>query len=146
MRGRAGPEQQVEEAEASALGTSQSSAAGGAPQPDADPEAKWLWQDSADSQRAHAILAAVLLLGAQPWCQQFKTGSIFYFAALAVTTIYIGSHKGLTTDLRQQLSVKEVCRRNLSFAVHACHLLPCIQNKQGEGFHCTTRVFAPFGI
>lgn len=75
---------------------------------EAEIENRWLWQDSSDSQRAHAILAAVLLLGAQPWSQQFKAGSIFYFTALAVCTIYIGTHKGLTTDLRQHLSVKEV--------------------------------------
>jgi hypothetical protein len=32
-----------------------------------------------------------------------------YFVGLAVLTTYIGSHRGLTSKSRQQLTVKEVC-------------------------------------
>ena len=77
-----------------------------------DEEQRWKWVESADSQRAHAALAGVLILGALPWAQQFSTTSIFYFASLAVCTIYIGAHKSLSGGPRQQLSMKEVrCHR-----------------------------------
>jgi hypothetical protein len=73
---------------------------------EADP--KWKWEESTDSQRAHAVLAGVLLIGALPWSQQFGFSSMLYLTSLAVCTIYIGAHKGLTTGMRQQLSIKEV--------------------------------------
>lgn len=81
----------------------------GTPEPDdAPPPKRWNWLDSADAQRAHAILAAILLTGTLPWAQEQPNAPLIYFVALAVTTIYIGSHKALTTDLRQQISFKEV--------------------------------------
>ena len=74
-------------------------------------EEQWRWEDSQDAQYAYLAFASVLAVGMVPWAQPFKTSSVFYFTSLAVCTIYIGAHKGLTTGMRQQLSVKEVCHR-----------------------------------
>eukprot|EP00892_Ulva_mutabilis_P012076 jgi/Ulvmu1/9240/UM005_0340.1 len=71
------------------------------------PPERWNWLDSADAQRSHAILALILGVGTLPWAQEQSNAPLVYFVALAVTTIYIGSHKALTTDLRQQISIKE---------------------------------------
>jgi hypothetical protein len=72
------------------------------------PMEQWKWADSADSQRAYAALAGTLLLGTLPWVQQYNVSSVCYFCALAVCTIYIGAHKGLSSGLQYQISMKEV--------------------------------------
>jgi hypothetical protein len=73
----------------------------------------WKWEESADAQRAYGVLALVLAAGTTPWLQEQKNASVFYFVALAVCTIYIGAHKGLTNQLKQQISVREVRRSAL---------------------------------
>lgn len=102
---------------------------------------RWKWVESADGQRAHAALAGVLILGALPWAQQFSTTSIFYFASLAVCTIYIGAHKSLSGGPRQQLSMKEV-RSRWPRRIHA--LQPSVRTFSGMG--CTRMCNMAFDI
>ena len=106
----------------------------------APPPERWNWLDSADAQRSHAILVAVLAAGTLPWAQEQSNAPLVYFVALAVTTIYIGSHKALTTDLRQQISIKEVSV--LRPYVRHClwNRAPCCsaQGTSGALFHHTT--------
>lgn len=68
---------------------------------------RWEWLDSDDAIKAHAALAGCLALGAIPWTHQFSWACVVYFISLAVCSIYIGAHKGLTAGMRQQLTVKE---------------------------------------
>jgi hypothetical protein len=68
----------------------------------------WKWEDSDDAVKAYVALFAMLMLGQLPAAQQSGAFDIFYFLTLAVMTIYIGAHRGLTTDQRQQLNLKEV--------------------------------------
>lgn len=67
----------------------------------------WRWEESDDARRTYGVFLAILLLGAQPWFQTGKSGDLFYFISLAVTTIYIGAHKGLNAKHRQSINLKE---------------------------------------
>ncbi|MEW5299878.1 MAG: hypothetical protein WDW36_002850 [Sanguina aurantia] len=70
--------------------------------------APWRWEDSEDAIVAYGVLFAVLALGAIPALQgSTKLVDLPYFVSLAITTIYIGAHRGLTTKQRQQISIKE---------------------------------------
>ena len=69
---------------------------------------EWRWQDTFDAQRAHAVLLSVLLIGALPWTHQFKPACLVYFVAIAICTVYIGAHRGLTPQVRTQLSFQGV--------------------------------------
>lgn len=73
------------------------------------PVETWKWKDSSDAQRAYLALAAVLAVGTDMSVQGFGNASLFYFVSLAVCTIYIGAHKGVTTPNQQQISFKQVC-------------------------------------
>ena len=93
----------MEEAEAEALGSPDDTSL--APAPPA--AAAWRWEDSADAQRTYAVFFAVLVAGMVPWMQSTKLADIFYFISLAVTTIYIGAHRGLNNKQRQQITLKQ---------------------------------------
>eukprot|EP00890_Picochlorum_soloecismus_P006444 jgi/Picsp_1/6800/NSC_04139-R1_protein len=67
----------------------------------------WRWEESDDARRTYGVFLAILLLGAQPLFQTGRTGDLFYFISLAVTTIYIGAHKGLNAKHRQSINLKE---------------------------------------
>lgn len=54
------------------------------------------------------MLAGVLLVGSNATTQGVPNASLFYFVSLAVCTIYIGAHKGVTTPQQQVLSFKQV--------------------------------------
>jgi hypothetical protein len=71
------------------------------------PLPRWDWTQTWDAQRAHIALLVVLLAGSTPVAQSWSMSAMVYLMSLAVCTIYIGSHKGLTTAARQQVSVKE---------------------------------------
>ena len=43
--------------------------------------------------------------------QELRFADMPYFVGLATMTIYIGAHRGLTTKLRQQISLREVTQR-----------------------------------
>ncbi len=57
--------------------------------------------------RAYAVLMGVLAAGNLPLLQSNNLLDLPYFISLAVCTIYIGAHRGLTTKQRQQISMKE---------------------------------------
>ncbi|PNH00622.1 Minor histocompatibility antigen H13, partial [Tetrabaena socialis] len=67
----------------------------------------WRWEESEDAVRAYGALAALLALGSLPVLHGTKLADLPYFIGLAVVTIYIGAHRGLTTRQRQQISLKE---------------------------------------
>ncbi|GFR42654.1 hypothetical protein Agub_g3591, partial [Astrephomene gubernaculifera] len=67
----------------------------------------WRWEASDDAVRAYGSLVALLLAGSLPVFHSAKMADVPYFVGLALTTIYIGAHKGLTTRQRQQISLKE---------------------------------------
>ncbi|GBF93215.1 signal peptide peptidase [Raphidocelis subcapitata] len=69
--------------------------------------AQWRWEASDDALSAYAALAAVLAIGALPQLHSQPWADLPYFIALAVTTIYIGSHRAVTSTTRQQISFKE---------------------------------------
>ena len=69
---------------------------------------RWIWEDSGDAQRAHLVLLGILAAGTIPELQEVNNIELFYFISLAVCTIYIGAHKGLTTIVRQQITFREV--------------------------------------
>lgn len=75
----------------------------------AAPVPQWKWEDSDDAARSYAALALVLCGGAFCVNAGVLKGQIdlFYFVALAVTTQWIGAHRGLTSSQRQQINLKE---------------------------------------
>ena len=89
------------------------------------PQAAWKWEESDDSVVSYGVLAALLALGTLPSVQSEKLADLPYFIGLAVTTIYIGAHRSLTTTQRQQLSIKEGALAPVlaSVSLFACYCL-----------------------
>lgn len=75
------------------------------PKPPSEPS--WKWEESNDGVMAYTILFGILGAGALPQLHTTHLADLPYFISLAVMTIYIGAHRGLTTKQRQQLSIKE---------------------------------------
>eukprot|EP00889_Picochlorum_renovo_P003866 jgi/Picre1/30896/NNA_006255.t1 len=67
----------------------------------------WQWNESADATRTYSVFSAVLLLGLLPAVQESRIGDLFYFISLAVTTIYMGAHRGLNSKERQAVTLKQ---------------------------------------
>ncbi|GAX72854.1 hypothetical protein CEUSTIGMA_g309.t1 [Chlamydomonas eustigma] len=67
----------------------------------------WKWEDSDDSVLAYGVLIALLLAGNIPGLPKSQLADVPYFIGLAVTTVYIGAHRSLTTTQRQMISIKE---------------------------------------
>ena len=67
----------------------------------------WKWEDSSDSLTAYGVLFSLLVVGNVPALKSSDISDLPYFIGLAVTTVYIGAHRALTTTQRQQLSIKE---------------------------------------
>ncbi|GIL46276.1 hypothetical protein Vafri_3295 [Volvox africanus] len=67
----------------------------------------WRWEESDDAVRAYSSLVILLALGNLPVLHGTKLADLPYFVGLALVTIYIGAHRGLTTRQRQQISIKE---------------------------------------
>ncbi|GLI59228.1 hypothetical protein VaNZ11_001072 [Volvox africanus] len=67
----------------------------------------WRWEESDDAVRAYSSLVILLALGNLPVLHATKLADLPYFVGLALVTIYIGAHRGLTTRQRQQISIKE---------------------------------------
>lgn len=66
------------------------------------------WDSSDDVLRAYAAFFGILCLGAVPGVNQVNDwADLPYFVALAVLSIYIGAHRGLSSKQRQQLRVQE---------------------------------------
>ena len=87
--------------------------------------AAWRWEESDNSVVSYDVLAALLALGTLPSVQSEKLADLPYFIGLAVTTIYIGAHRSLTTTQRQQLSIKEGALAPVlaSVSLFACYCL-----------------------
>jgi len=80
--------------------------------PDKDPRSmtkvdSWRWEETPDAVVATGILLTTLALGSSPWATQSPINDLFYFMALAVCTIYIGSHRGLTNRARQNIGLQQ---------------------------------------
>lgn len=67
----------------------------------------WKWSNSGEATRTYIVFSAVLLLGLLPAVQESRVGDLFYFISLAVTTIWMGAHKGLNSKERQEISLKQ---------------------------------------
>ena len=70
-----------------------------------EPSENFKWEKSDDSVKAYAALAGILALGTIPQIQTNSVSDLPYFISLAVMTMYIGSHKALTTDQRQMINM-----------------------------------------
>lgn len=73
----------------------------------------WEWKNSEDAVKAYTALLGFLALGQIPALRTVKFADLPYFIGLASMTIYIGAHRGLCTKVRQQITIKEVCRGSL---------------------------------
>jgi hypothetical protein len=100
----------VPEQRCSVLGNQRPGCAGDAVAKDAKTNSypPWRWEESDDAVKAYGALFGMMMLGQLPAAQQSQVFDIFYFLTLALMTIYIGAHRGLTTSQRQQLTMKEV--------------------------------------
>lgn len=116
--------------------------------------AAWKWEESDDSTVAYSVMAMVLAAGALPpvqvkmctpgggvvattWCghlahmisqshsQANQLADLPYFTSLALATMYIGAHRGLTTNQRQMISLKEGALAPIlaSVSLFVCYLI-----------------------
>jgi len=74
---------------------------------------------------AYGALLGLLGLGTLPAVQQNQVADLPYFVGLALATIYIGAHRGLTTGQRQMISFKEGILAPImaSVSLFGCYLL-----------------------
>ena len=68
------------------------------------PRFEW---DPSDALASHAVLLGVLALGATPWLQDQRYGYVPYFAALAMCSVYVGAHRGLAREDRENLTLAQ---------------------------------------
>jgi len=66
---------------------------------------EWKWEETGDAVLAYGALVGTLLVGQSGLLGQFKGGDLPYFVSLAVCTIYVGSHRALTSKARQNISL-----------------------------------------
>ena len=116
--------------------------------------APWKWEESDDSTLAYGVMAMVLAAGALPPVQVSPGGfsvratdtspamnikfhliglpaqanqlaDLPYFISLALATMYIGAHRGLTTNQRQMISLKESALAPIlaSVSLFVCYLI-----------------------
>ena len=67
----------------------------------------WQWSESKDAVKTYSVFVGILLCGLIPEFQMSKVGDLVYFVSLAVTTIYIGAHRGLNSKERQTITLKQ---------------------------------------
>ena len=80
------------------MGTSSTSSASSAP--------RFEW-DPSDALASHAVLLGVLALGSTPWLQDQRYGYVPYFAALALCSVYVGAHRGVAREDRENLTLAQ---------------------------------------
>lgn len=68
------------------------------------PEFVW---DPDDALFAYGSLAAVLAVGTTPWLQDQRYGYVPYFLGLALCSMYIASHRGLTRQDRETFGLRQ---------------------------------------
>eukprot|EP00775_Hariotina_reticulata_P010035 gene10035-10191_t len=66
-----------------------------------------VWEKTEGGTQAYGALFLWLLLGNVTALQQWHAADFIYFVGLAVLTVYIGAHKGLTSRSKQQLQLRE---------------------------------------
>ena len=71
------------------------------------PAEVWQWSESRDAVQTYSVFVGILLCGLIPEFQMSKVGDLIYFVSLAVTTIYIGAHRGLNFKERQTITLKQ---------------------------------------
>ncbi|CAG9461850.1 unnamed protein product [Pedinophyceae sp. YPF-701] len=67
----------------------------------------WRWEETTDAAVATSLLCGILAVGATPLGTSAAVNDLFYFMGLALCTIYIGAHRGLTNRARQNISLKQ---------------------------------------
>ena len=93
-----------------------SSSAGASPPPPPPPPPSWTWDDS-DVLASYGAVFAVLALGSTDWAADLRLGYVPYFAALAFGCIYVGAHRGLCRDDRENLTLSQTAAAPLALSV-----------------------------
>ena len=86
---------------------------------------EWKWEETGDAVLAYGALVVTLLIGQSGFLGQFKGGDLPYFVSLAACTIYVGSHRALTSKARQNISLGQGAlarRRGVGQALGTVHL------------------------
>lgn len=94
------------------------------------PEFVW---DPDDALFAYGSLAAVLAVGTTPWLQDQRYGYVPYFLGLALCSMYIASHRGLTREDRQNFDLRQTA------------LLPVALSMSLFAIYCVLR-YTPFDL
>lgn len=68
---------------------------------------KWRWEETSDGARASFLLLGLLGLGSLEAFRTNPLADLPYFVGLAVLTIYIGSHRALTSNQRTNVGLKQ---------------------------------------
>ena len=84
--------------------TSSSTSSSASSSASSSPRFEW---DPSDALASHAVLLGVLALGATPWLQDQRYGYVPYFAALALCSVYVGAHRGLAREDRENLTLAQ---------------------------------------
>ena len=84
----------------------------------------FVW-DPADIVGAYASLFVVLGIGATPWLADQRYGYIPYFASLAFIAIYLGAHRGLVREDRENFTLQQSAAAPfaLSFSLFGIYLV-----------------------
>lgn len=67
----------------------------------------WRWEETDDALRAYGALFSCLLGGSVLPLSGLRFADIGYFTGLAICTIYIGAHRGLSSKMRTTISFKQ---------------------------------------
>ena len=78
------------------------------------PEFVW---DPDDALFAYGSLAAVLAVGTTPWLQDQRYGYVPYFLGLALCSMYIASHRGLTREDRETFGLKQTALAPVALSI-----------------------------
>lgn len=73
----------------------------------ADDDYEWRWEETDDALRAYGVLFLCLLGGSLLPLSGLRYADLGYFTGLAVCTIYIGAHRGLSSKMRTTISFKQ---------------------------------------
>ena len=83
---------------------------------DPDDPPSWTWDDS-DVLASYGAVFAVLALGSTDWAADLRLGYVPYFASLAFGCIYVGAHRGLCRDDRENLTLSQTAAAPLALSV-----------------------------
>lgn len=83
---------------------------------DTNDDAEFVW-DPDDALFAYGSLAAVLAVGTTPWLQDQRYGYVPYFLGLALCSMYIASHRGLTREDRETFGLKQTALAPVALSI-----------------------------